>query len=605
MNQNAEHIAELEALLERLIEGDFTDEHRVRLNALLALGPELRRFYRGYMKLHHGLQWQIGGPSGPSPEPPPLVTQPAASPTTLLPEYDLPWEKPRPKVVIETSLPTPLPWYSVNSPIGLRLIANAISAILILIGIGIASVVYVSHDFEIAATRAATSEEDSGGGLSGALATAEKAKAKKEKAPVVGHISGMVGCRWADPSLKPIALPIRQGTKFALESGLMEITYTTGAKVILQGPCTYEVESPHGGYLALGKLTAKVASGQWRVASAHSPEANPKSEISKSPNLHISKFVVRTPTALITDLGTEFGVEVFDSGESHAHVFQGKVEVRLVTDNLPSPTEKGTGNEGKVIVLAPNQSVRIGGGKVRMFDIAQEAGDTIKTAEDLTPRFVREMPRWVPIKIFSTGIGLKEGDADPHWQIVARSDQPDFQPCQAVVTKVSSPFFLANDPEHSQWISLSGELSDLPNDVIYTFRTTFELEADVAILRGWYIADNRVRAVRLNGNVVESPDYESKPPFNRFRSFTIKEGFVVGKNTLEIDVENGSPRASDQALKHSPMLLRIVLDGAVLTMPSDNTSDNTSPHGFLSEDRKPETGSLLNHDSQIKPNQGE
>ena len=47
------------------------------------------------------------------------------------------------------------------------------------------------------------------------------------------------------------------GDKFALASGLMEITYDTGAKVILQGPVTYEVES-NGGYLAVGKLTGKL-----------------------------------------------------------------------------------------------------------------------------------------------------------------------------------------------------------------------------------------------------------------------------------------------------------------------------------------------------------
>ena len=37
----------------------------------------------------------------------------------------------------------------------------------------------------------------------------------------------------------------------------MEITYQTGAKVILQGPCTYEVDSAAGGFLSLGKLTAQ------------------------------------------------------------------------------------------------------------------------------------------------------------------------------------------------------------------------------------------------------------------------------------------------------------------------------------------------------------
>ena len=47
------------------------------------------------------------------------------------------------------------------------------------------------------------------------------------------------------------------GDRFALASGLMEITYDTGAKVILQGPVTYEVEA-NGGYLAVGKLTGKL-----------------------------------------------------------------------------------------------------------------------------------------------------------------------------------------------------------------------------------------------------------------------------------------------------------------------------------------------------------
>ena len=50
----------------------------------------------------------------------------------------------------------------------------------------------------------------------------------------------------------------------------MEITYDTGAKVILQGPVTYVVESKDGGFLSLGKLTARVekreaASGNFRI----------------------------------------------------------------------------------------------------------------------------------------------------------------------------------------------------------------------------------------------------------------------------------------------------------------------------------------------------
>ena len=70
---------------------------------------------------------------------------------------------------------------------------------------------------------------------------------------------------------------------------------------------------------------------------------NPKSQISKSqisnpqslipnpsspaprPQSPAPMFAVRTPTALVTDLGTEFGVEVSKEGLSHVTVFNGEV----------------------------------------------------------------------------------------------------------------------------------------------------------------------------------------------------------------------------------------------------------------------------------------
>ncbi len=83
---------------------------------------------------------------------------------------------------------------------------------------------------------------------------------------VVGRITGMVDCKWEERRRPKIRNQksrnqkslVALGDKFALASGLMEITYDTGAKVILQGPVTYEVESKDGGYLSLGKLTARV-----------------------------------------------------------------------------------------------------------------------------------------------------------------------------------------------------------------------------------------------------------------------------------------------------------------------------------------------------------
>ena len=170
---------------------------------------------------------------------------------------------------------------------------------------------------------------------------------------VVGRVTGMVDCKWAEEGVRgggrgagagnptsyilhPKSL-VALGDNFALASGLMEITYDTGAKVILQGPVTYEVET-NGGYLAVGKLTGKlekkVASGQWSVASnsgtsspqplAPSPSSNPQSPI-PNPSLstiHYPLFTIRTPTATVTDLGTEFGVEVNATGCHRSECFR-------------------------------------------------------------------------------------------------------------------------------------------------------------------------------------------------------------------------------------------------------------------------------------------
>ena len=150
---------------------------------------------------------------------------------------------------------------------------------------------------------------------------------------IVGKITGMVDCKWADPNTAAFnGANVRLGRKYALASGLMEITYNTGAKVILQGPVTYSVEN-NGGYLAIGKLTGKLetkaeggrpgtAAQRWSAeGSALSTPSNPQSPISNA-------FVIRTPTVTVTDLGTEFGVEVRKDGQGHVRVFQGRVVIQ-------------------------------------------------------------------------------------------------------------------------------------------------------------------------------------------------------------------------------------------------------------------------------------
>ncbi len=171
----------------------------------------------------------------------------------------------------------------------------------------------------------------------------------KSHTQYVGRITGRINVQWSDPTQANVPERVALGGKYALASGLLEITYDTGAKVILQGPCTYQADSRDGGFLSLGKLTAKlekkgsevrgqgsekVASGQslvvgghWSVASETDPEI-PKSQIPNPSSSPAHAFAVRTPTATVTDLGTEFGVSVANDKSVEVQVFRGLVDVQ-------------------------------------------------------------------------------------------------------------------------------------------------------------------------------------------------------------------------------------------------------------------------------------
>ena len=190
--------------------------------------------------------------------------------------------------------------------------AYLVATIIVGIGVAIAGIVCVSQPMHITAhSRPVT----------------QKQQAVAPKTEIVGRITGMVDCRWVDRNTKAVPdVLVPLGQKYTLVSGLMEITYDTGAKVILQGPLTYDVESRNGGFMSFGKLTGKVSN-----------------ETAKG-------FMVRTPTATVIDLGTEFGVEVSKGGNTKSHVFRGVVEVQPVT---------ASGKSGQAMRLTANESVQV------------------------------------------------------------------------------------------------------------------------------------------------------------------------------------------------------------------------------------------------------
>ena len=140
--------------------------------------------------------------------------------------------------------------------------------------------------------------------------------ARQTDTAIVGQITSMVDCEWAGSEFevqgsgengqkelqsgrRNLKSPVRLGDHLRISSGLLEISYESGAKVLLQGPVTYEVDSPAGGYLAVGKLTARLE--KKKEAGIGKEERSVSSSSLLVPG---SLFAVRTPSAVVADLGT-------------------------------------------------------------------------------------------------------------------------------------------------------------------------------------------------------------------------------------------------------------------------------------------------------------
>lgn len=148
--------------------------------------------------------------------------------------------------------------------------------------------------------------------------------------PVGGHVAGpediawlvnAQDCEWADR--QPVEGGLKPGVTLAINRGLAEIRFRSGATVILSGPCRLELAHANGAKLLQGKVAARV----------------PESAVG---------FELQTPYGKVIDLGTEFGVSVGDSGDADVFVYEGQV-------NAFSPS-------GKMLNLTKEQGASLTGG---------------------------------------------------------------------------------------------------------------------------------------------------------------------------------------------------------------------------------------------------
>jgi hypothetical protein len=273
---------------------------------------------------------------------------------------------PIPSIVIQSD-PSVYPSnFNLNTPLGSMLFSYALSAMLVCLGMLIGWTWTISEPQPMTVGRSDLPP-----------AVNKNAPQPVAKMLLVGRITGLADCVFSsDRDILPPPSShayVPMGRKYKLNSGLMEITYDTGAKIILQGPVTFEVDSTNGGFLWVGKLTAKVEKKVERLADQKSSTRYRQSSSPLSP-LPAPLFSVRTPTAIVTDLGTEFGVECDKSGATLSHVFRGSVKMQL-SPNDADPSDQ-------TVVLGENESGRVEKTDGRPLTIQRsqgEAGDYVRS----------------------------------------------------------------------------------------------------------------------------------------------------------------------------------------------------------------------------------
>ena len=257
---------ELAELVDLFCEGDIAPEQASRLEALVAESEQARQYLLDCFQVHCELAWEFGRHRDDS-------SQPAA--------------------------PGKVPGAGNSRRTRRRAWALAAMAVALL----------------VAATLGLTAIFRSGRPKTGPLA------------PSVARLEQVKDVRWCNDLAPAIDAPLPAGSKLALEQGLLEVVFQSGARMILQGPAEVELQSPSAAVLLRGKLTAEVP------AEARG-------------------FAIHTPNATVVDLGTRFGVAC-QAGQTDVEVFLGKVLLRL--DNAQS------GGGPQELPITAKSAVRVNG----------------------------------------------------------------------------------------------------------------------------------------------------------------------------------------------------------------------------------------------------
>jgi hypothetical protein len=254
----------------------------------------------------------------------------------------------------------------------------------------------------------------------------------------VARITGLVDCRWSKGQ-RPFQFGnwIASGDRVELTDGLLQLTFDSGAKVIIQGPVRFVPQSGMEARLDYGKLSAVV------------------SESARG-------YTVKTPTAEVVDLGTEFALEVEGSGVTELHVLEGDVVAR---------SRRPDGRlHGEAIQAGKHQALRFG---KRPKAVERISADPGRFARQITPQLTREelpplpvtddLRFWVAADLL---VSRRAGYVSAWRDVCVGDNQVGNDACQFV--EDAQPLWIADASDGRPAIRFNGRSTRLTTDAFAT-----------------------------------------------------------------------------------------------------------------------------------------
>lgn len=186
--------------------------------------------------------------------------------------------------------------------------------------------------------------------LAGALAGA--ADGQHENAgPLVAKVTGTRNCLWArDNGAIGYGSTLAAGQLLELKTGLAEITFAGGARIVLEGPSSFRVPDAQSAELLAGRMSATV----------------PRES---------TEFSITTPRLAIRDAGAQFGVIASPNGLNEVHVFEGSVHALLLNEQ---------GETIRRVELADRNAARLGPQSSELTFLSANEGSFVRTLASST-----------------------------------------------------------------------------------------------------------------------------------------------------------------------------------------------------------------------------